>query len=294
MFMKVQRWRSWRKTLKPLWPHNFHSLLPTFHILGKYSRTCDRNLVAYRETKNGRSRCKYVAVETIYDRHISSRSSSWKRLCGELTFYPNQSKRTLKQLFNDQGSERNPGCIRDQLAATNVAKDNIAYLIRQFSYQKQKPTYSPTQYWVSKGSVKIPSRLGRRRLIGFRIHINIENYRIDGEPMEIEWTIIPGFTTLQILAEIQNMMTEIKCIVWIECIASSLNVAEDTKRFAPSHRSFLGPGSETKCCGTRTYKTNGEWDKVAEIMMINFCESGHPVFRGCSALERGELKSKGK
>ena len=28
--------------------------------------------------------------------------------------------------------------------------------------------------------------------------------------------------------------------------------------------------------------------------MINFCESGHPVFRGSSAFERGDLKSKGK
>ena len=28
-------------------------------------------------------------------------------------------------------------------------------------------------------------------------------------------------------------------------------------------------------------------------MMINFYESGHPVFRGSGALERGDLKSKG-
>ena len=28
--------------------------------------------------------------------------------------------------------------------------------------------------------------------------------------------------------------------------------------------------------------------------MLNFSESGHPVFRGSSALERGDLKSKGK
>ena len=29
-------------------------------------------------------------------------------------------------------------------------------------------------------------------------------------------------------------------------------------------------------------------------MMLNFAESGHPVFRATSALERGELRSKGK
>ena len=29
-------------------------------------------------------------------------------------------------------------------------------------------------------------------------------------------------------------------------------------------------------------------------MMLNFAESGHPVFRASSTVERGELKSKGK
>ena len=34
--------------------------------------------------------------------------------------------------------------------------------------------------------------------------------------------------------------------------------------------------------------------KTAEGMMLNFAESGHPVIRASSALERGELKGKGK
>ena len=137
------------------------------------------------------------------------------------------------------------------------------------------------------------------------------------EPMEFEWKNFPGFTELQILAEIQNMMIEVKCepeqfpgriiflsmyndTVWREkgnkemCIANSLNVAEYARRFAHGHWSFLGPGSEKKWCGTHTYKPNGEWDPVAEDMMINFSDSGHPVFRGSSALERGALKNKGK
>ena len=45
---------------------------------------------------------------------------------------------------------------------------------------------------------------------------------------------------------------------------------------------------------THTYKPNGKWDRVAEDMMLNFSESGHPVFRRSSALERGDLKSKGQ
>ena len=33
--------------------------------------------------------------------------------------------------------------------------------------------------------------------------------RIDGEQMELEWKIFPGFTTLGISEEIQKMVTEI-------------------------------------------------------------------------------------
>ena len=103
--------------------------------------------------------------------------------------------------------------------------------------------------------------------------------RIDGEPMEFEWKKFPGFTTVQILAEIQNMMTEIKCepeqfqgrivfmsmyndTVWREkgnkelCIANSINVADYARRFAPGQWSFLGPGSETKWYESHTYKPN--------------------------------------
>ena len=35
--------------------------------------------------------------------------------------------------------------------------------------------------------------------------------RIDGEPIEFEWTIFPGLTTLGILDEMQKMMTESEC-----------------------------------------------------------------------------------
>ena len=74
------------------------------------------------------------------------------------------------------------------------------------------------------------------------------------------------------------------------CIANSKTVAG---RFAHGHWSFLGLGSEKKWYGTHTYKPNGERHHVAEDSMINFSESGHPVFRGSSAFERGSLRSKG-
>ena len=71
-------------------------------------------------------------------------------------------------------------------------------------------------------------------------------------------------------------------------IANSIIETEYAKRFAHGHWSFPRPGSEKKWCGTHTYKPNGKWDRVAEDMMLNFSESGHPVFRASSALERGD------
>ena len=49
-----------------------------------------------------------------------------------------------------------------------------------------------------------------------------------------------------------------------------------------------------KWFGTNTYKPNGKWDRVAEDIKLNFSESGHPVFRGSSALERGACEAKEK
>ena len=65
------------------------------------------------------------------------------------------------------------------------------------------------------------------------------------------------------------------------------------KSFPAGHWSFLGFGSETKWYSTYNERPRGEWDRVAELMMIKFGGSGHPVFRATSPLSRGTFKSKG-
>ena len=65
------------------------------------------------------------------------------------------------------------------------------------------------------------------------------------------------------------------------------------KKFPARRWSFLGLGSETKWYSTYNERPGGIWDKVAELMMIKFGESGHPVFRATSPSSRGTLKSKG-
>ena len=38
----------------------------------------------------------------------------------------------------------------------------------------------------------------------------------------------------------------------------------------------------------------GAWDNIAEQMLLEFAESGHPTFRATTPLSRGILKSKGR
>ena len=57
-------------------------------------------------------------------------------------------------------------------------------------------------------------------------------------------------------------------------------------RFPAGRWSFFGPGSETKWSSTYNERPRGKWDEVAELMMIKFGESGHPVFRATSSLSR--------
>ena len=65
------------------------------------------------------------------------------------------------------------------------------------------------------------------------------------------------------------------------------------RRFPAGRWSFLGPGSEKKWYSTHDSRPQAEWDRDAELMMIKFGESGHPVFRATSPLSRGTGRSKG-
>ena len=78
-----------------------------------------------------------------------------------------------------------------------------------------------------------------------------------------------------------------------ECELSAQLVSIYAKRFSPGKWSILRPGSEKKWYSTHEYKPQREWDRVAEQMMMEFSESGHPVFRATSPLSRGTFKSKG-
>ena len=62
-------------------------------------------------------------------------------------------------------------------------------------------------------------------------------------------------------------------------LATAKLVSLYAKRFGKGQWSFIGPGSEKK------------WN--CERMLLEFAESGCPIFRATSPLSRGRLKSKG-
>ena len=78
-----------------------------------------------------------------------------------------------------------------------------------------------------------------------------------------------------------------------ECELNANFVSICARRFPAGRWSFLGPRLEKKWYSTYNERPREEWDRVAEMMMIKFRESGHPVFRAKSPLSRGTLKSKG-
>ena len=77
------------------------------------------------------------------------------------------------------------------------------------------------------------------------------------------------------------------------CISNAEQGKNYVKRFSRGHRSFPGPGDEEKLNGPHTYKPEGKWDSIAADMVEHVKETGHPVFKGISALSRGILKRNG-
>ena len=133
--------------------------------------------------------------------------------------------------------------------------------------------------------------------------------------MEFEWNIFTRFTTLQFCSKVQELLSRLsveseKIIGRIICMSMFNDISwgsrDNEKQCGPNVRfvslfarklgagqwSLLGPGSEKKWYSISADSPQGEWDKIVDLMMFKFGESGHPVFRATSPLSRGQLKSK--
>ena len=146
---------------------------------------------------------------------------------------------------------------------------------------------------------------------------NYRNFdRIDGEPMEFEWNIFPGFKTLQLSEEVKSllyrlaetpenftgrilfmsMFNDISCGTKDneeESLANARLVSLYARRFGKGQWSFIGPGFEKRWYSISEDSPQGIWDKITEMMLLEFAESGCPIFRATTPLSKGRLRSKG-
>ena len=67
------------------------------------------------------------------------------------------------------------------------------------------------------------------------------------------------------------------------------NVWQVKRRFGKGQRLFIGPGSEKKWSSISEDSPQKVWDNIAEKMLVEFAESGCPMFRSTSPLSRGQL-----
>ena len=120
----------------------------------------------------------------------------------------------------------------------------------------------------------------------------------------------PGFNTLQLSDEVKRLLLRENftgTIIFMsmfydiscgskdnekECLANAKLVSLYARRFGKGQWSFTGPGSEVVLCISED-SSQGVWDNIAERMLVEFAESGCPIFRATSPLSRGQLKSKG-
>ena len=78
-----------------------------------------------------------------------------------------------------------------------------------------------------------------------------------------------------------------------KCVAKSKVVSILAKKFGIGQWSFIGPGSEKKWCSMEENILEGIWGDIADKMVLEFAESGCPIFRATTPLSRSKLQSKG-
>ena len=156
----------------------------------------------------------------------------------------------------------------------------------------------------------------KNRIAGVKAEKSYRDFDgIDGEPTEFEWNVFPGFTTLQLCGKINDLLSDLGQtpetftgrILFMsmfndiscdrkgnkdECLANAGVAKVLARRFGIGQWSFIGPGSQKKWYSAEN-SSQGAWDHIADEMLLEFAESGHPIFRATTPLSRGILKSKG-
>ena len=157
----------------------------------------------------------------------------------------------------------------------------------------------------------------KNRIAGVMSEKSYRDYDgINREPTEFEWNIFPGFTTLQLCGKINDLLSDLGQtpetftgrVLFMsmfndiscdrkgnkdECLANAGVVKVLARKFGVGQWSFIGPGSEKKWSSMEENSPQGALDHIADEMLFEFAESGHPIFRATTPLSRCIVKSKG-
>ena len=188
--------------------------------------------------------------------------------------------------------------INLQRAKVYVFSDSVLCLGRVHQHPKSNESWKDRIEWITTS----------------------QSYRdddgISGEPTDFEWNIFPGFTTLQLCGKVTDLLSRFGETPEIftgrilfmsmfnniscdkkgneeECVANAEVVSILARKFGIGKWSFIGPGSEKKWYSMKEDSPQRIWDNTAEKMLVEFAESGCPIFRATTPLSRGKLKSKG-
>ena len=156
--------------------------------------------------------------EFVEKGNVGCSSSSWTRLVGEFTFYQKSDIANDKTIVRritevDHISKRDSRNIKDWLAHTPMAKDN--FVDRQSSPVIDSRSPCILRFSIVSCQNESTSRVHRCKIkmACFCRYTSIS--RIGSNRWRSQWNSsgknFPGFTKLQILAEVQKMMNEIQC-----------------------------------------------------------------------------------
>ena len=221
------------------------------------------------------SKLQFILVETFWRIYDLSRINCW-------SLWNSYSQRLQSWI----GSDRNQWSDHHWLQRTYVEIDDSTEWQSDWNYECQNLC----------GSVTNESKPGRTKL-NCIWKIVISKIRI--KLMESRWSSSGKYSQDSLH---WTFSKRLKIYVWITVWSRAVqrkdhlhvNVLRTRKhrkcivtfvygrRFMLGLWSFSGLWSEKKWYGTYSDKPDGKWDKTAERMMLNFAESGHPIFRATS------------
>ena len=184
-----------------LCPHNLHVSTANVSHLEKVFSNVRQKFRRKPGEQNGRSRCKYVDMGNIYDRHSSSRSSSWKTIIWRIHILPKtQSMRTLKQVFNVTRKLINDHKEIQGISVINWQQQTWQRTTLLTDKAVQLSNAKPT------GSVLCLGRISENLVKAWKEKIDwFQN------PIHLWRSGSNRWGAVGVLVEIQNMMTEIEC-----------------------------------------------------------------------------------